>query len=201
MNETLKMKTTLRLVAALLVTLTIALSTREARALGPVDIEVGAKVGYGTNPNPGPNGTNANPLGVGVGGRGGITLFGIYAGLNAVYYLGSGDAAGGTYHAVQVGGELGYTIKVSILTLRPQIGLGNITLSDSQPNLFYPGGSSFYLEPGGTVLLTFGMIFIGADVNALVITSEPGINTGGSLNTNTGTQTGVTIHGQVGISF
>jgi hypothetical protein len=195
------MKTTLRLAGALLVTLAIALSSREARALGPIDIEVGAKVGYGTNPNAGPGGVNPNPLGVGLGGRGGITFFGIYAGVNAVDYLGSGDNLGGIYHAVQVGGELGYTIKVSILTLRPQIGLGNITLSDSQANLLYPGGSSFYLEPGGTALLTFGLIFVGADVNALVITSEPGINSGGSLNTNTATQTSLTIHGQVGLSF
>ena len=43
------MKNFLRLTGALVVTLAIALSSKEAHALGPVDIEVGAKVGAATN--------------------------------------------------------------------------------------------------------------------------------------------------------
>jgi hypothetical protein len=177
--------------SALLLALAIALSSKEARALGPVDIEAGAKVGAGTNPIGGPT----NPLGVGIGGRAGIGIFGLYGGVNVVDYLGGGDGLGGTFHALQFGGELGYSIKLSILTLRPQIGLGNITFSDST---FSTSEGSFYLEPGLTALLTLGIIYLGADANALIITSAPNA---GSLGLTTSTNTAFTAHGQLGVVF
>jgi hypothetical protein len=193
-NETLTMKTfpssLVSVIASLAVILAITLPAKEAHALGPIDIEVGAKVGYGSNP-----GQTNNPLGVGISARAGIGLFGLYGGLNLMDYIGSGDGLGGTVHALQFGGELGYSIKISILTIRPQIGLGNITLSDSTLQTNY---GSLYVEPGGTVLLTFGLIFIGADANALIITNAPNA---GSLGLNTSTQSALTVHGQVGISF
>src|SRR5208282_382729 len=99
---------TRRLLGALLATLAIALSHRDARALGPVGIEMGAKVGYGTSPG----GAGSNPLVIGLGGRAGITLFGIYLGGNIVDYLGSGDGSGGQWKALQCGGELGYGFKI-----------------------------------------------------------------------------------------
>src|SRR5271167_4825380 len=64
---------------------------RDAHALGPIDLEVGAKVGGATNPLSG-NGV-PNPLGVGLGGRAGIAfLGGIYLGGNIMYYLGSSQS-------------------------------------------------------------------------------------------------------------
>ena len=188
------MKTLLRLVAALLVTLTIALSSKEAHALGPIGIEVGAKVGYGASPG----GASVNPLGIGLGGRAGITFFGIYAGGEILDYIGSGDGIGGTYHAIQYGGELGYSWTISVLTIRPQIGVGNISLSGST---LYPSGSSLYLEPAAVALITIGIIYFGADVGALMITSEPAYGGAGNLTPTTNFQTGLTVHGQLGISF
>lgn len=180
-----------RFFGALLLTLAIALSSREARALGPIDIEVGAKLGAASNPV----GGNVNPLNVGLGARAGVSLFGLYGGLNLVNYFGSGDGVGGTFHALEFGGELGYSIKIAILTLRPQVGLGNITFSDSTTST---SQSSFYAEPGLTALLTFGIIYLGADANALVITSAPNAE---SLGLTTSTNTAFTAHGQVGITF
>src|SRR5579862_4965574 len=64
--------------------------TRDAHALGPVDLEVGAKVGVGTNPISDQNGTSTpNPLGFGLGARGGVSFLGIYAGVQLMYYFGS----------------------------------------------------------------------------------------------------------------
>ena len=117
----------LELFAALLLTLAMALSPREAHAAAPVGFEVGAKVGYGTSPG----GAAVNPLGLGLGGRVGITIAGLYAGLDVVDYLGSGDGNGGQYHAIQFGGELGYGFKIRSLTIRPQIGAGDVYLLDS----------------------------------------------------------------------
>jgi hypothetical protein len=194
------MKTTRRigvlghLLSALVVLVAISLSSKEAHALGPVDIEIGAKVGYGASPG----GASINPLGFGIGARGGVQIFGLYAGLNIVDYIGSGDNFGGTYHALQYGVEIGYGFKISILTLRPQIGLGNITFSDSTLST---SSGSFYLEPGVVALLTFGLLYIGADVNALVVTAEPPVGQPGGLVLNTSTQTGLTVHGQIGIVF
>ncbi len=62
---------------------------RDAHALGPVDLEVGAKVGYATSPV---SGGGTNPLGFGVGGRAGLAfLGGIYVGGNIMYYLGGSE--------------------------------------------------------------------------------------------------------------
>jgi hypothetical protein len=159
--------------------------TRDAHALGPIDLEIAAKGGYGTNPV----GGNLNPLGVGLGGRAGVGFFGVYAGLNALYYLGGSDS-GVSAHSVMYGLEAGYNWKITILTIRPQLGIGNFTLSS--------GGSSnsnIYLEPGVTGLISFGTIFVGADANLLVL---PGIQ---QSDGNKGTDTAFTIHGQVGVRF
>jgi hypothetical protein len=190
------MKTSLKLLAPLVATLTIALTPRDAHALGPVGIEVGGIVGFGTNPTP----LSTNPLGFGAGGRAGISIFNIYGGLDIIDYLGGGDGFGGTFHALQYGGELGYSIKLlDIFTIRPQLGLGNIQFSDSATG----GGislsinqSSFYLEPGVTALITLGIIYFGVDANALIITSGPSSTIG-----STSTDTAFTLHGQIGLSF
>jgi hypothetical protein len=164
---------------------------RDASALGPVDLELGVKAGGGTNPI---NNSTLNPLGFGLGARGGVALFGIYGGVNVMYYFGGSQTVAGTnisVHSLMYGAELGYNIKLTILTIRPQIGLGQITLSGTGAN----DVNNLYLEPGVTGLISLGMWFVGADANALVL---PGIRQGDG---STGTSAGFTLHGQVGVKF
>jgi hypothetical protein len=188
------MKTLLKLAVPVAATLAIALAPREAHALGPIGIEVGAVAGAGTNPT---NAAGTNPLGFGIGARAGVSIFSLYGGLRFMDYLGGGDGVGGTYHAIQFGGELGYSIKLlDLITIRPQIGLGNITFSDS--NFTIPSGAnSFFLEPGALAMISLGIIYVGADVGALIITGGPA----SSLSASTSTDTCFTAHGQVGLTF
>jgi hypothetical protein len=163
----------------------------DAHALGPIDLELGAKVGYGTSPsNSGP----INPLGFGIGGRGGVSFFGIYAGVGAMYYLGGSQTLDGekvSLHTVMYGFDLGYNFKIAILTIRPLLGIGNLTVSSSPSS---GNESNLYLEPGVTALVSLGTLFVGADANLLVL---PGINTP----TGSQTETAFTVHGQVGVRF
>jgi hypothetical protein len=175
---------------------------RAAFALGPVDLEIAAQVGGGTSTV----GSGApNALGLGLGGRAGIDIFGIYAGVAAMYYIGDGgngpDANGNTVHTYAnsslVGLEGGYNIGLSVLTLRPQLGVGyyNAGFSYSTPQgigaTSTSGGnsSSVYLEPGLTGLLSFGIWMVGADAGILWV---PAVND---------SQAAVVIHGQFGIKL
>jgi hypothetical protein len=87
------------------------------------------------------------------------------------------------------GGELGYGFKIlDLLTIRPQVGIGNATFSESG------GGqsqstSNWYLEPGVTGLIGLGLLYVGADVNALLF---PGL-----ANTNAA----FSLHAQIGVKF
>ena len=182
-------RTPLAVVAAVTAVLTGSI-TRDARALGPVDVELGAKAGVGTNPTSSP----INPLGFGLGGRGGVSFFGFYGGVDLMYYFGGSQSVAGqnvSLNSLMYGVDLGYDFKIAILTIRPLLGLGNFTVSS---NL---GGSSsnLYLEPGVTGLVSFGTLFVGADANLLVL---PGIDEGGGNHT---TETAFTLHGQVGVRF
>jgi hypothetical protein len=180
--------------------------TRNASALGPVDIEVAAKIGGGTNPvnvgaesQPGgvapPN--PPNPLGFGLGARAGASFFGFYGGLSFMDYLGTSQVNQGvkeSLKSVLYGGEVGYNIGVSLLTLRPQLGIGNFTRSQSWSGgtMLPPGStstSSLYLEPGLTGLVSLGMWIVGADANVLFLTGL------------SGAWPAFTAHGQVGIKF
>lgn len=157
-------------------------SASTAHALGPIDLEVGAKAGVGTNPD---SGGGLNPLGFGLGGRAGVVLFDhLYGGVNLMYYLG-GSEDGVSAHTLMYGLEAGWGFKlIDILTIRPQVGLGNANFSI--------GGlsdSNLYVEPGVTGLITLGMLFVGADANVLVF---PGL-----ANSNAA----FTLHGQVGLKF
>jgi hypothetical protein len=180
--------------------------TRNASALGPVDVEVAAKVGGGTNPvnvgsesqPPGAAPSNPpNPLGFGLGGRAGASFMGFYGGLSFMFYLGESQVNQGVTESLKsilYGGEAGYNIRVSILTLRPQLGIGNFTRSQnwSGGTMLPPGStstSSLYLEPGLTGLLAFGMWIVGADANVLFLTGL------------SGAWPAFTAHGQVGIKF
>jgi hypothetical protein len=168
-------------------------AAQDAFALGPVDLELGARAGGGTNPfggNPQP----PNPLGFGLGARGGATIFGIYGGVGVMYYFGSSETVLGSsvsVHSLLYGAELGYSVKLAILTIRPQVGLGNCTLSATGAS----DTNNLYVEPGLTGLITLGTIFVGADANALIL---PGIK---QADGTTGTSTAFTLHGQVGVKF
>ena len=66
----------------------------KAHALGPVDVEVGARAGTDAGP--------LGPLGFGIGGRGGVSVLGLYAGIDVIDYLGAGPDSALTVHG-QVG--------------------------------------------------------------------------------------------------
>jgi len=180
--------------------------TRNASALGPVDVEVAAKVGGGTNPLGdvtylNPPAKQPNPLRFGLGARAGVSLLGFYGGLSFMDYLGTSQVNQGvtdSLKSVLYGVEAGYNIRVSILTLRPQLGIGNYAQSESlsgtptgqpsTPTAHY-SASSLYLEPGVTGLLSFGLWIVGADANVLFL---PGLS---------GSQPAFTAHGQIGIKL
>ena len=95
-----------------------------------------------------------------------------------------------TTSTLMYGGELGYGVKLlDLLTLRPQIGVGDATFTTSG------GGSSastsnWYLEPGLMGLVGLGLLFVGADINALFF---PGATYA--------SQAAFSLHAQVGIKF
>jgi hypothetical protein len=175
--------------------------TRDAHALGPVDIEAGAKVGVGTNPSSESNAPNA--LGFGLGARGGVSIMGIYAGVSFMYYLGSsqdesvlGQSISAKEHSVLYGVEGGYGITLlDLLTIRPQIGIGNFTATASVSGSGVVSGSTsqsnsnLYIEPGVTGLVSLGGWYVGADANLLFL---PGADNA---------TTAFTFHGQIGIKL
>jgi len=168
-----------------LASIAIVTSTRTAHALGPIGVEIGAKAGVGTNPD---SGGGTNPLDFGLGGRAGVVLFDhLYGGVNLMYYLGGSDN-GESVHTLMYGLEAGWGFTlIDILTIRPQVGLGNATFSASGP--FTESNSNIYVEPGVTGLLSLGTLFVGADANAIVF---PGLSNSNAA---------FTLHGQVGVKF
>ncbi|HEX4628651.1 MAG TPA: outer membrane beta-barrel protein [Gemmatimonadales bacterium] len=174
------------------------MTARDARALGPVDLELGAKVGMGTNPSS----QNApNPLGFGLGARGGVSFLGIYGGVQLMYYFGSsqdlGQSISVSEHSLLYGVEAGYGVTLlDILTIRPQIGIGNLTATASISGSGAaalgnnsPSNSNLYLEPGVTGLVSLGGWFVGADANVLFL---PGADNSTAA---------FTLHGQVGLKL
>lgn len=181
-----------------LAAIAIVTSASTANALGPVDLEVGAKAGVGTSPA----GEGANPLGFGLGGRAGLVLFDhLYGGVNLMYYFGGSESAGQSpvaspaptsvsVHTLMYGVEAGWGFKLlDILVIRPQVGVGNATFSSSSDGGGSSSNSNLYVEPGVTGLLYLGTLFVGADANALVF---PGLADSNAA---------FTLHGQVGLKF
>jgi hypothetical protein len=193
------MKTLLRTLVPLFFVLAILGSSRKAHALGPIGIEAGAQVGYGTNPDS----SFQNPLGVGLGLRAGVVLFGgLYGGVKITDYLGSSQD-GVKFHSLQEGIDVGWGFKILLLTIRPQIGIGNIGFTTSGSGVVdgvtfsaSNSSSSLYLEPGVTALISLGLLYVGADVNYLYITSYEANPNGTSKGAG-----GATIHGQIGVQF
>lgn len=179
--------------------------TRDAHALGPIDLEIGLKAGGASNPfssnNPYPN---PNPLGFGLGARAGVGIFGFYGGLKFMYYFGSSDTASapgesGSYsrHTVMYGAELGYSISIlDLIVIRPQVGIGEATISSGSSLSGLVNGSltqgshgNLYIEPGVTALVGFGLWFVGADANVIFF---PGLDN---------SHVAVAFNGQVGIKL
>lgn len=180
-----------------------------AHALGPVDVEIAARAGFATNPvsSSSSNGVSfsaPNPLGFGLGARGGVSFMGIYGGINVMYYFGGsnnasvlGQSVSFSDHTFMYGLEAGYGFTlIDILTIRPQIGVGNASFSSSanlqgavNANVGGNNGSNLYLEPGVTGLVSLGGLFLGADANLLFF---PGLDN---------STTAFSFHGQIGFKF
>ena len=193
--------------AFLLLTVAVGLATlslsRNASALGPVDVEVAAKVGGGTNPVNVPGGqfgpAQVNALGFGLGARAGASISGFYGGLAFMYYFGGRQPPYGagtniiihleSFSSVLYGIEAGYDFKVSLLTIRPELGVGNFTVTESSPGTTSLSASNVYLEPGVVGLLSFGQWLVGADANVILL---PAMSR---------SQPAFTAHGQVGVKF
>jgi hypothetical protein len=174
------MRTSPKLLAASAASILLFASARPAHALGPVDLEIAGKVGYGSN-----------QLDLGLGGRAGVSLFGLYGGLNIVDYLGQNSV-----HALTYGGELGYGFKISFITIRPLVGFGDESVSVPAVAVCPPGAncgsgpavSSFYLQPGGLVQFGFGHLIFGVDAGALIPTAS-------------GSRASFTMNGELGVRF
>jgi hypothetical protein len=179
------------LASTVLVSAAVCASERDAHAIGPVDIEVGARVGFATNPNS----DGPNPFGLGVGGRGGVTIAHFYGGLSAIHYFGQTKdiptpvgTISSSFSSTLLGVELGYSITaIPKLVIRPQVGVGSASFSFNDQSTGH-----VYFEPGATVLVVLGIVYFGADANLLVV---PGIEGEKS------TFTSVTLHGQIGVQF
>ncbi len=165
--------------AAALVVFTLAPA---ALALGPLDIELAGKLGYGSN-----------GLGFGAGARAGLSIIGLYGGFNIVDYPGAGTAQGGG-HVLTYGGEVGYGIKIAFVAIRPLVGFGNESVSTNALTGTGIAGptsvstSSFYVQPGGLLQLTFGHFLIGVDASALIPTSATSASA-------------FVINGELGVTF
>ncbi len=198
----------------------LAACPSHADAADRVAVEVAATLSLASNPAspiyPNSFGPLNNALRIGLGLRAGVILFGgsyggLYGGVKLMDYFGSTTPlvdSGLTVeeHAFQEGVEVGWDFKISFLSIRPQIGLGNITFTGTanSPD-FTPSGallgtnrgdsaSSIYIEPGLTALAHFGLFFAGADLSYLEIPSYP-------LGSATEGTHAVTAHLQLGVRF
>lgn len=191
--------------------------SRDAYALGPVDVEIAARGTYGTSPG----GDAANPLGFGVGARAGASLLGFYAGADFAYYFGNGSARysepgfseySATERSVKIGGEVGYGVRLAFLTVRPRVGLGDLIVSSTStlvsscrycsvtgaPGLPSSSADDFYIEGAVTALVPIDRYFLGADVELLVIPNPLNGFNGPCCDA---VQTAFTFGGQAGIRF
>jgi hypothetical protein len=179
----------LRLAAAGLTAAVLAFPAKAGAE--PIDIEIAARAGTAVS--------NLGPLGFGIGGRGGVSIQGVYAGVDFIDYLGatstcdSCSAPAGaalpkrSQSALLYGFEVGYGFNLSLVTIRPQLGLGNFRLSSSLGGGATSVSNYFYLEPAVVGLVSLGELIVGADVGALL---PP-----------TGPELALTVHGQVGVRF
>lgn len=181
--------------------------TTPAHALGPIDLEIAGRVGYASNPSS--TDFPVNPYGFGFGGRAGVSFFGIYGGVSGMYYLGGSttvDGVSGSYHTGMYGLEAGYALPIPVVKIRPQIGVGNSIITGSADG-FSASTSNLYLEPGVLVFIPIGLLFVGADINALILpsvtTGSSSVSgpTGSSSSSTSTTYASLSFHAQVGVRF
>ncbi|MCL2449067.1 MAG: hypothetical protein FWD17_08980 [Polyangiaceae bacterium] len=186
--------------------------TRPAAALGPIDVEVGARAGYGSSPYKSSL-LSFNALGAGIGARAGVTFFNVYAGLSLMYYFGSSgnvqltapDGSSLSAHAAassfMYGVEGGYNFSFLFLTIRPQLGIGNFQthyrnfptdltgLGGGLPSVLPTTTHNIYIEPRATALVNIGIVYAGADIGVLL---TPGLHD---------SKAAALVNGQLGVKF
>jgi hypothetical protein len=115
-----------------------ALAEGEGRPTAPsrlvTDWELAGRASYLTPPIRG----GTNPFGAGFGGRLGLSLANVYLGVTVIDYLGSTDVDLAT-HGLLYGGEVGYGFRIAagaskLLTIRPEVGVGGLTLFYTTPS-------------------------------------------------------------------
>lgn len=158
---------------------------------GDLDVELGALATYVSPPIRG----GVNPFGAGFGGRVGLVYSGLYVGVSVLDFLGGSDVEL-SYRALLYGLELGYGARLpafagTLLTLRPQLGVGDAAVYYTDPHLAADvvtsassGGSSdtltvnsIYVEPALSLILASGAHFVALRGSSLII---PGIQYGGA---------------------
>jgi hypothetical protein len=151
-----------------------------------------------------------NILGLGVGGRAGVSFFNAYLGASFMYYLAPGVGSNGsqpgvvfsegdsTLSSILYGAEVGYGFTWKIVTIRPQVGLGNYVLRSANSTFNRTlTVQSIYVEPGATLEFKWSYFLLGLDANALVLPQlgGPPESTGQTVHP------AFTFHGQVGLAF
>jgi hypothetical protein len=169
----------------------------DARAVGPVDVEVGLKGGFATSPLS----SGTNPVGGGIGARAGVVfLGGFYVGGSVLnYFFGSmtSPTASFSTNILMLGGEAGYGFTVgNRVTLRPQVGLGIASVATTATGAGATaedkstGAGYLYVEPGVTALVSLGLVFVGADANVVLL-----------FRGQQQSQAAFAMHGEVGLRF
>ena len=76
--------------------------------------------------------------------------------------------------------DVGYSVHLAFLTIRPQVGLGEATITsidylgplfDRPEEAFTSSTTHLYVNPQLAVLVNIAFIYVGADAGALVIPS------------------------------
>lgn len=153
-----------------------------------------------------------NPFGVGLGARVGLVLSNVYLGATVVDFFGGTDGVG-TDQSLLFGVEAGYSVHLGRhVTLRPQLGLGDLILSHTEPppagtvdvvtSASGGGGAlsttthvaNIYLQPGLTWMFAWDSFFVAVDADALIV---PGITYGPAPAQET-TWLSYTLGGQIG---
>jgi hypothetical protein len=101
-----------------------------------------------------------------------------------------------TTHSALIGGQAGYTFRLGVLRVRPLLDSGVAAITEAGSTQ-----TAFYLQPGFTLLVPIGPVFVGVDMNGLLIPSfaRPCLETG-CVNPPT-SEVGFTVHGQLGVMF
>jgi len=126
-----------------------------------------------------------DPFGVGIGARAGLTLpsTSVYVGGLFLFNLGQSASLGTagaelSTNSLMLGGEAGYELSLGPLVLRPSLGLGLLSVSESVAGQVmglsyeYGGGQAFYVSPGINALLKLGLL-LGAELRYNAVAGEP----------------------------